>query len=544
MQRSNTPLVKRPTAEHSSVADIFPFAMLVVAVVSMVIAAEIGSTIVLLGVTGLAVVTMLAVMAPSFGVKKPDISIFLIVPTIISASQNVYLSFVAEHVEGAELQLVVIVNFVYSAALYLVLLLKEDPKADPARTQLYRKVTFYLAILIGYGLLTVVLFHTEPTAALASARNIAAPLLFFLVGIHASRLVRLHSYLRYVVWLGVLTVGFGFMEANTPGFWQSIGLQTLWENKGIPISPGTGLPANFYASEQIDGQFIRRMVGPFADPVNFGTFLFSVFMAAWFLKSRIALVLVVVASALAVSKGAFLGMLVWFAFWTRYFASRTVHVFAITMAVGAGLYFYAFTLDSSTGSTTAHVNGFLAAFVELPAHPLGRGMGGTGVLAGLFSEGAESTSAITESGIGMILGQLGIVGFITYVAFFVVLAKYTRRIRDRRQKLLAAALLGGFILNAAFNEVALSPNSSGTYFIILGLVIGSDLIGREAIVKEAAKSGPTHPWTPGRTEPRRTTPRINPEVKAAKKPQANKPRHDGLTHPWKPGRPKSQVLQQ
>lgn len=474
-------------------ADIFPFAMLVLSVTGIVIAAEVGSTIVLLGVTGLAVVMMLGVLAPSLGMKRPDISIFLIVPTVISASQNVYLSFVAEYVDGAELQLVVIVNFIYSAALYIVLLSKEDPSADPARTQLYRKVTFYLAVLMGYGLLTVVLFRTEPMAALASARNIMAPLLFFLVGIHASRLARLHSYLRYLVWLGVLAVGFGFLEANTPGFWQSIGLPTLWENKGIPVSPGTGLPPNFYASEQIDGQFIRRMVGPFADPVNFGTFLFSVFMAAWFLKSRIAVLLVIVASGLAVSKGALLGMLVWFAFWTRYFASRTIHFIAIIMAAGAGLSFYVFTLDSSTGSTTAHVNGFLAAFVELPAHPLGRGMGGTGVLAGLFSEGAESTSAITESGIGMILGQLGVVGLVTYVAFFVVLAKYTRRIRDRRHKLLAAGILGGFILNAAFNEVALSPNSSGTYFIILGLVIGSDLIGREAIVKETAKAGPGRP---------------------------------------------------
>lgn len=496
MQQRST-AIKRPPQEHSSLADITPLVMLILAILGIVIAAEIG-TAALLGVTGLAVVTMLVLLAPSFGVPRPDISFFLIVPTIISASQNVYLSLVAEHVEGAELQLVVIVNFIYSAALYLVLLLREDPKKDPARTQLYRKVTLYLGALMGYGLVTVVLFRTDPTAALASARNIAAPLLFFLVGIHASHIVRLHSYLRYLVWLGVLAIGFGFLEANTPGFWQSIGLQTLWENKGIPVSPGTGLPPNFYASEQIDGQFIRRMVGPFADPVNFGTFLFAVFMAAWFLKSRIAVLLVVVASVLTVSKGAFLGMLVWFAFWTRYFASRTIHVFAIMMAAGAALYFYVFTLSSSTGSTTAHINGFLAAFVELPGHPLGRGMGGTGVLAGLFSEGSESESAITESGIGMIMGQLGVVGLVVYLAFFVALANYTRRIQDRRHKLLASGLLYGFILNAAFNEVALSPNSSAPYFIILGLVIGADLFGQERIVKAEKKAvGPTHSWKPG-----------------------------------------------
>ncbi|MGX1159841.1 hypothetical protein FBY31_1796 [Arthrobacter sp. SLBN-100] len=478
--------------------DIVPFVMVVLAIIGIVVAAEIG-TLALLSVTGIAIVTLLVLLAPSFGAERPDIALFLIVPTMISASQNVYLSFVAEHIEGAELQLVVIVNFIYSAALYLVLLLRDDPKMDPARTQLYRKVTVYLAVLISYGLVTVVLFRTEPIAALASARNIAAPLLFFLVGIHASRIVCLKNYLRYLVWLGILAISFGFLESNTPDFWQTIGLQTLWENKGIPISPGTGLPGNFYASEQIDGQFIRRMVGPFADPVNFGTFLFSVFMAAWFLKKRAAVLVVIVASVLTVSKGAFLGMLVLAAFWTRYFASRTVHVLAIMSVAVTGMLFYGFTLTSSTGSTTAHINGFFAAFIELPAHPLGRGMGGTGVLAGLFSEGSESTSAITESGIGMILGQLGVIGFAVYVAFFVVLSKYAHRIQDTRQKLLACGLLYGFILNAAFNEVALSPNSSATYFIILGLVIGADLVGREAVItKTGGTVSPTNPWMSGR----------------------------------------------
>jgi hypothetical protein len=41
--------------------------------------------------------------------------------------------------------------------------------------------------------------------------------------------------------------------------------------------------------------------------------------------------------------------------------------------------------------------------------------------------------------------------------------------------------LGGFLLNAAFNEVALSPNSAAPYFIILGLVIGSDLAAKEEL---------------------------------------------------------------
>ena len=55
------------------------------------------------------------------------------------------------------------------------------------------------------------------------------------------------------------------------------------------------------------------------------------------------------------------------------------------------------------------------------------------------------------------------------------------QIKNLRDKTLAAGLLGGFLLNAAFNEVALSPNSAAPYFIILGLVIGSDLAAKEEL---------------------------------------------------------------
>jgi len=144
------------------------------------------------------------------------------------------------------------------------------------------------------------------------------------------------------------------------------------------------------------------------------------------------------------------------------------------VTVAAGLYFYAFTQSSSTGSTTAHINGLIAAFVELPRHPLGRGFGGTGVLAGLFAdEAAEGGSAIVESGLGSVIGQLGIPGLIGYIVFFAMIIRSVHRIQDVRVYVLGMSLALAFILNAAFNEVALSPNSCAIYFIVLGLIVAS-----------------------------------------------------------------------
>ena len=456
--------------------DLLPLLVVAIGIAGIVLSIEVGSTVGIIATVGLMTGAMLIQVLPRLVKGKAgDISFFLIVPTVVSAFQNVYLSFVSDEIDASDLQLVVIMNFLYSGALFLVLLGKKKPTVDPGRIAFIRSVTTYLVILVAYALVTMVIFRPELASALASARNIVAPFLFFLIGIHASAWARTNTYLRYLMWLGIAAVIFGLLEISVPHFWQGIGLADLWEKKGIPVNPETGIPSNFYSSEQFNGSLTRRMAGPFADPVNFGTFLFSVFMAAWFLKRRFSSLFVILGIALAVSKGAALGLLTFLALWTRYFTSRFNHVIAIAAVVVAALAFYVFSLGSSTGSTTAHINGLLAGFIELPQHPLGRGLGSTGVLAGLFSEGAESGSEIEESGLGMILGQLGVIGIGVYIAFFVKLGRYIFTIEDLRLRLLAGGLLGGFILNAAFNEVALSPNSAATYFVILGLVIGTNL---------------------------------------------------------------------
>ncbi|WP_427116615.1 hypothetical protein [Pseudarthrobacter scleromae] len=483
---------KSKTYEFSPVLDIIPLLSLIAGLCFITIAASFGTTPMLVVTTAIVFFSLIAQLIHRMVVRNAEISFFLIVPTIMSATQNVYLGTVADSLDSGRLQFAVILNFIFSIALYLVLLARNNPGTSSGLRKLINSVTVALAFLVLYGAATVVLFRPDLTAAMASLRNIVAPFLFLLIGLHASTWAKHIVYLRYLVLLGFATIIFGFIEANIPQFWESFNLRSLWEKKGISVQADSGLPRNFFASEQlVPGEFLRRMAGPFADPVNFGTFLFAVFMAAWYLKGLLSQILTVVAIVLAVSKGALLGVFVFLAFWTRYFASRISHVISLLLLAAGAYFFYSFTLTSSTGSTTAHIDGFVAAFIEFPQNPFGRGLGSSGVLAGLFSEGSESTSAVTESGLGMVIGQLGFVGLFVYVVFFVLLSHHVLRVKDLRDKTLAAGLLGGFMLNAAFNEVALSPNSAAAYFIILGLVIGSSLTGAAPNSKEAHSSKET-----------------------------------------------------
>lgn len=410
--------------------------------------------------------------------RGADMSMFLLVPTLMSAFQNVYLLPVAQSLAPARLQVLIVLNFINAVILLGVFLTcaKQAPctpqtvARDKAQDRLIRMVALTALAVTAYGLLSAVLLAAEPIAALASYRNLVTPMLFVLLGLLAAHSTTVRHYSLALIALGGAVIMFGIYELVTPRFWQDAGIEALWSAKGIRVSPGTGLPGNFYSSEQVDDQQIRRMVGSFADPVNLGTFLFALLVATWLMRRWILLALTLAAILLAVSKGALLGVLIFAALWSHSYANRLVRTITILAVLAAGTTFYMFAITSSTGSTTAHINGFVAALLELPQHPLGRGMGNVGVLAGLFDGGSDS--AVSETGIGSIVSQLGLVGIIAYGTLFTQLLRHTRQIDSPRLRLAAQTLILGFLANAAFNEVALSPNSAAPIFILTGLILG------------------------------------------------------------------------
>jgi len=469
--------------------DMFHIFVFVLGVALIVLAAATGTPAALYLAAGVFCGILIA-LATIAATHKADLSLFLLIPTIMSAFQNVYLSPFAHEMSQSALQVAIIINFVYSILLYLSLLVLRPTVKGQKRARSARIVTVLMVVMVAHGLGLMALHGHDIQAAMASARNLIAPFLFFLIGYYASAFVDLKRYLRMVVSLGWLVLVASAVEYSVSSFWPAIGLHNLWELKGIDVTVNSLLPKNFYASEQVvPGEFIRRMAGPFADPVNFGTFLFAVICVAWFMRSRLLIVATLVATVLTVSKGAFLGLLTFTAVWAKKFRSMFEFVVLTSITVAAGLYFYAFTQSSSTGSTDAHIGGLVAAFVELPEHPAGRGFGGTGVLAGLFrDEGAESGSAIVESGLGMVLGQLGVLGLAIFVTFFAVIIRAVHRIRDTRTYVLGMALVLAFVLNAAFNEVAFSPNSCAIYFVVLGLLVAaSDADRPQAVPRRSAQ---------------------------------------------------------
>lgn len=401
-----------------------------------------------------------------------ELSITICIPIILSAFQNIGLGIFAPALSKTEVQFLTILNFLYALIIFVALLPKYYG-ANIKHNKTNRKIWNTFILLIVYSLFSIILLSNRNVLSIvSSARNIFSMLLFYFIGVLVSDRLSLDRFEKLLLIIGLMVVCVGLYEIIfDQSMWRALNITELWTKKGISVQ-NSGLPTNFYSSETINGHRIRRMTASFADPVNLGAYLFVIFMLAWFRKRKIYIWITLVAIALTVSKGAFLGILIFITIYAYYHYSKPVFIISLTLTIGAGMAFLLYASNTSANSVFLHISGLTAAFRSILRHPLGSGMGSNGVLARQFSS-FSANREITESGLGMIIGQLGIPGLLLYIVFFVSLVRFSKNIKDERSRILYSTLLLSIIANMFFNEVALSPNSCAAYFLLIGFIVGS-----------------------------------------------------------------------
>ena len=398
-----------------------------------------------------------------------DIAVYLFLPLFLSATQNLLLGLIAPAAAAVQIQSMTVANFVYACAITAALTLR-DPR-PLAGNRGFIAVAGAVGLSV-YAAVAYVLLGGYLVSVLASLRNVITPFVFFLLGLLAARTTSLPRFLFYVAMLGWFTIAFGIVERFfVPDLWKWLNIAELWQKKGFShVNPELGVPFNFFSSERLGGVHLRRMVSSYADAVNFGTVLVLFMLVAWYTERKWLALAAVVAIVLAISKGGLIGILVFLVVWAYFNRTKMMFPIVATCAVALAVLFVYYSLNFSSRSMEAHVRGFSAALIELPGAPFGRGLGNIGVLAGVFSRGEESE--ITESGLGMIIGQLGVPGFLFYGVFFSSIFLRLRTLLDVRAKTLGFAVFWSITLNIVFNEVALSPNSAAGSFLVLGLLCG------------------------------------------------------------------------
>lgn len=423
-----------------------------------------GPLILLLSFMFIFALSLVTVFYSTSSITKLDLSGYLMFPLFISAFQNIYLGLLANIMDAFALQMFLMLHWMFAVVTLVGLMVTGVGKST---SKLPIILFGMLVLLIGYSVALLAFMGGSPIGLFSSFRNLSTPWVFFLLGFMSIRVVKFDTLLKMVSYLGYFIICFGFLEYFLDKqVWLYLNIEMLWAKKGLPNVAEWGLPLNFVSSERIFGEQMRRMASSYADPVNFGTVLFLIAAVAWYTKKYLLLTLSIICMGLAISKGAFLGLLVLFVVWSYFYTNRIVFAIAGMGAGTLGVAFLVYSSLHSTQSVAAHSQGLWSALATLPSYPMGRGLGNVGVLSG---EGGD----IKESGLGIIIGQLGVFGMLLYGFFFSVLAKMSLSIPTIRDKVFATTLIISILINIAFNEVALSPNSSAGYFMILGLMLAA-----------------------------------------------------------------------
>lgn len=413
--------------------------------------------------------------------KINNMALFAIIPLIISSFQNVFLGIMSPVLSSLEIQLFLSFGLIYSIALFGILFFKN--KIIPYYVA---PIIFSLFILIFYGFAISFLNGMHIGSFVSSMRNLIAPFMYFLIGYYAYKNVDKERFVKYFTIILLIVFIFGLYELLLdPLIWDKLNISNLWAKKGIPMY-GNLLPANFYSSEIIFGSQVRRMSSTYADPVNLGTFLGLAFIIFMFEKKYIFALFSVIAIVLTVSKGALLAILIFCIF--RFYSRKNLVPFFIMCILGVsfGVLFIIYSINNSTLSIVAHIGGFFKSFNILIQFPFGLGIGNVGTLSSLFN--SESLNyGIQESGLGMVFGQLGFVGFLCYGVLFICILTKAKFLSLNKKRLLIIILFSIFS-NIIFNEVALSPNSCGSYFIILGFLVKNSQIVNNPYKQESLRN--------------------------------------------------------
>lgn len=411
-----------------------------------------------------------------------ELSIVLSIPIMLSVFQNVYLGLFSPQLPSAIIQMLTVLNFLLACIIFGYLFIN-DKKRDGKR----RKFENLMVTLIVYSIISIIFLEKYNILSIISSfRNIISIFLFFFIGFLGNKKLELRKFENIILFIGLVVIFVGIYDVFANGtLWKNLNITDLWTKKGIRVQP-SGLPTNFYSSETINGERIRRMASTFADPVHLGAFLFAVYCIAWHRNKKIIAALMIIGTVMTVSKGAWLGLLIFICVYAYYSFPKSVFLCFMGFSGLVGVAFLIYAFRTSANSVFLHISGLVAAFKGLAKNPFGSGIGSNGVLAKQFS-GFSINENVTETGLGMVMVQLGIVGLVIYVSYFIYLIKLCRCITDKRDAIFSLSLLLSIIANIFFNEVALSPNTCAVYFIIIGYIAVANINDRTILNQDFSK---------------------------------------------------------
>ena len=367
-------------------------------------------------------------------------------------------------------------------------------KAKPQQRRFARQLAWPGVLLTGWVLLRT----TRPTdpSALAYVRNFTSFIAVMVVGITAGSEISARAATRWfrdiaAVSLGVLAFG-AVLEASvgTDGWRQIVGADALSPLLGSISERTTFL-----------NHSVSRIGSLVIEPVNFSFLAMSLVIIAYYSRPKRSLGITawvgIVLVLLAFGKGSMLlGGVTLYGLRSKrlqrkltrkplrtlvgVMASVVIVVLVYSVAIGGAGSTLRLLTDptaASGDSTRFHVAALAASVLHMAVNPLGSGVGAGGILSNTFAASTDGSSVGSggESGVGVLIHQLGIPGLVLFIVF---VGRAIRIFGTSHHSALSQALLIAWFCGCLFQEQPLGPQAGGLYVLFAAIAGSVGVLGQ------------------------------------------------------------------
>jgi len=340
----------------------------------------------------------------------------------------------------------------YLSFLFLLLLSKSK------RLYIY---TFLIFLFIVYILFLTAIFFELKTWIIYNLRQLISPILIIGFGFYIKikdedKIVEIIRFL-YKISFWVIVIGVIF---RLIGMWDYLSLVNYFNLKGIPVDP-RGVSYMFYEPIAFHTE---RLVSTILDPISLGHIIATPLILCYYSvaitgkKRKKLLFVFFIGLILTFSKGAILQVILALFFFNK-------NLSKLVRFVIPTLFIVMFLMIVNIEGVLIHLIGLKNAIIYL--NLFGHGLGMVGNYAKMFADNLSIyyQFKISDTFIGSVIGQIGLVGFIFWASFF--LPKIRSAIVGKK------VFVGSIIIISQLIIATISENTLNfTSFIIPGMISG------------------------------------------------------------------------
>lgn len=388
--------------------------------------------------------------------------------------QPLLTAFLADYLNSSNVRIFIALKELVSVILLFILLSKNFNKIKLIFVD-YSLILFILFYLIYFFISGAPLF-----LRIISLREGMMIFVFYSIGrLALFSDLKLYSLTKYLITIGLFAALFGLIE-------RFIFSQEIWSLVGGFKYVGLkydirfnehGFISNWYTYVTNDIQ-IRRIVGTILEPTSFSRVIaFLALLALYskkifsYLNKNLFLYFLFLAFVVSIglSRGGFIILVIGIIFYIHHKSSYITYFLVPVIAILL-LNTSLFSLDSA--NATRHFAGLFEGIDASIRKPFGHGLGASGQLAVLYGD-LTGDERVSESFIGGVGYQLGVLGILLYSLFFISLLRYLylNKFVSKTLVYLCFSSSLAIYLTSFLSNSAVAPISSGFILIYSGICI-------------------------------------------------------------------------